>query len=341
MNRHLLACAALCALAGTAHAQSSVTVYGVMDANLGWGSGSVSDNKQVGNSGLMGSRLGFRGTEDLGDGLKANFLIEHGLNNDTGTQASPAPGLFWNRLAYVGLAGGWGEVQLGRNYTPTFLVHATYDAFGPQGVAAQQVLYGSMELAQPANIRANNSINYLAPKSLGGFTANAMVSANEGSPTGGKYTGLSVGYVGGEFAGHAAIARYYNPAIDDLNALTIGARYKFGNSGFTLYGLYDRANSGAGTDSHGMQLSGMYAFGTTELKASVAKSVLKSPAGTEIGTTTRTGLGFVYHLSKRTAFYGSLAHLANSDGAAMAVNGAVTAPNKDANGADLGIRHIF
>lgn len=337
MNRSLLACAlALGAFAGSASAQSSVTVYGVIDTNLGWGSGSVSDNKQVGTGGLMGSRLGFRGTEDLGGGLKANFLIEHGLNSDTGTAASPAA--FWNRLSYVGLAGGWGEVQLGRQYTPNFLVHATYDAFGPQGVAAQQVLYGSMEIAQPANLRAVNAVNYLTPATLGGFMANAMVSANEGAPAG-KYTGLSVGYQGGAFAGHAAFGRYFNPAIDGLNAFTIGARYKFG--AFTLYGLYDRANSGAGPDSRGMQLSGMYAFGTTELKASVAQSVLKSPGGADIGTTLRTGLGFVYHLSKRTALYGSLAHLANSDGAAMAVNGAVTAPNKDANGADLGIRHIF
>lgn len=339
MNRHLLASAVLCALAGTAGAQSNAVVYGVIDTNLGWGSGSVSDNKQVGTGGLMGSRLGFRGTEELGDGWKANFLIETGLNSDTGTQASPAPGLFWNRLAYVGLGSRFGEVQLGRQYTPTFLIHATYDAFGPQGVAAQQVLLGSMEVAQPANIRANNSVTYLTPNTLGGFVAHAMASANESSPTGGKYTGLSLGWQGGAFSGHVAFASYYNPAIDDLNSLTLGARYKFGS--FTLYGLYDRANSGKGPDSHGMQLSGMYTVGTTDLKVSIAQSVLKSPAGTDIGTTTRTGLGFVHHLSKRTALYGSYAHLANRDGAAATVNGAVTAPNEGVNGADLGIRHGF
>lgn len=339
MNRHLVASAVLCAFAGHAAAQSGVNIYGVIDTNLGWGSGSVSDNRQVGTGGLMGSRLGFRGTEDLGDGWKANFLIEHGLNSDTGTQASPVPGQFWNRVAYVSLSSRFGELQLGRQYTPTFLVHATYDAFGPQGVAAQQVLYGSMEILQPANLRANNAVNYLTPGSLGGFMLNAMVSANEGSPTGGKYTGLSAGWQGGGFSGHVAVARYYNPAIDDLDTVTAGARWKIGD--FSLYGLYDRADSGAGPDSHGAQVSAMYAFGTTELKASIAKSTFKSPAGADIGTTTRTGLGFVYHLSKRTALYGSYAHLANSDGAAMALNGAVTAPNQGANGADLGIRHQF
>jgi predicted porin len=339
MNRHLLASALLCTLAGTAAAQSSAIIYGVIDTNLGWGSGSVSDNRQVGSSGLMGSRLGFRGTEDLGDGWKANFLIEHGLNSDTGTQASPAPGLFWNRLAYVGLGSRFGDVQLGRQYTPTFLIHATYDAFGPQGVAAQQVLLGSMEAAQPASIRASNSVTYLTPNILGGFAAHAMVSANESSPTGGKYTGLSLGWVGGAFAGHAAFARYDNPAIGDLSSITAGARYKFGD--FTLYGLYDRAHSGSGPDSHGLQLSGMVTVGTTDLKASIARSALKSRAGVDIGTTTRTGIGFVHHLSKRTALYGTFAHLSNRDGAAAALNGAVTAPNEGANGADFGIRHLF
>ncbi|MBT9596484.1 MAG: porin [Vitreoscilla sp.] len=335
MNRHLLALAALCALSGTAVAQSTVTVYGVLDTNLGMGTGSVSDNKQVGTGGLAGSRLGFRGTEDLGGGLKANFLIEHGLNSDNGTQASPAA--FWNRLSYVGLAGGWGELQLGRVYTPTFLVHATYDAFGPQGVAAQQVLFGSMEIAQPANIRANNAVNYLTPAGLGGFMANAQVSAGEGAP--GKYTGVSAGYQGGGFAGHVALGRYDNPAIDDLSSLTVGARYKFGD--FTLYGLYDRANSGNSLDTHGLQVSGMYAIGALELKASYAQASRETPAGVDAGTSKRTGIGAVYHLSKRTALYGSYARIGNSDGANAALNGAVTAANQGSTGLDLGIRHAF
>ena len=74
--------------------------------------------------------------------LDAVFQLEHGHNSDDGT----ATATFWNRQTYVGLAGGWGELLLGRQYTPTFLVHATYDAFGPQGVAAQQVLRNGLDL---------------------------------------------------------------------------------------------------------------------------------------------------------------------------------------------------
>ena len=336
MNRTLFASIALAAIAGQAAAQSNVTAYGVMDANLGWGNGSVSSNKQVGTDGLAGSRLGFRGTEDLGGGLRANFLIEHGLRTFDGAAAGGAS--FWNRQAYVGLSGDWGSLSLGRQYTPTFLVHATYDAFGPQGVAAQQVLYGSMEVAEPANIRANGAVNYQAPNTLGGLQLQLMNSDGTSAP--GKYVGLRVGYnAGGALATDIAFGKYTNAAIGDLKSVTLGARFKTG--ALKLYGLYDRADSGSGADTHGIQFSAAYTMGVTDLKVSVAESVMKSAAGASVGTTRRYGIGFVHPLSKRTAIYSSLAQLNNSNGAKMVVNGGVTAVNQSAKGMDLGISHNF
>jgi predicted porin len=332
MIRRPLACAALCAIAGHAAAQSTVTVYGVIDNNLTYGKGSIRSEKAVGTGGLAGSRLGFRGTEDLGGGLRANFVIEHGLNSDTGVAAGGAT--FWNRQSYLGLAGGFGELQLGRMYTPTFMVHATYDAFGPQGVAAQQVLLGSMQITQPANIRANDAINYNTPAPLGGFVGQAMVSED---PNG--YKGVRVGWRGGAFAGDIAFGRYDNAAIGDLKTITAGARYTIG--AFTLYGLVDRSNSGSSTDSRGAQVSAMYLLGATELKASIAQSSRKSAAGANVGTTRRYGIGAVHNLSKRTALYTSIAHVTNSHGAATALNGSATAPNKGSSGIDMGIRHAF
>lgn len=336
MNRTLIVGLALAAISGSAAAQSNVTAYGVVDANVGWGSGSISSNKLVGTDGLAGSRLGFRGTEDLGSGLRANFLIEHGFKSFDGTAASPAS--FWNRQVYAGLGGAWGDLNLGRQYTPTFMVHATYDAFGPQGVAAQQVLYGSMEIAQPANIRANGAINYQAPNTLGGFQLQVMDSDGTAAP--GKYLGVRMGYnAGGALATDIAIAKFTNASIGDLKTVTVGARYKL--DAFKFYGLYDRADSGTGADTHGLQFSAAYALGLTDLKVSVAESVMKSAAGASIGTTRRYGVGFVHGLSKRTALYGSLAQLNNSHGAKMVVNGGVTAPNQSAKGLDLGLSHAF
>ncbi len=337
MNRTLLACLMLGSLAGHVAAQSSnVTLFGVVDSTLTWGSGSVSDLKGVGSGGLAGSRLGFRGTEDLGGGLNASFMLEHGFNPDTGAQASPAS--FWNRQVYVGLGSTTlGSLQLGRIYTPTFLVHATYDAFGPQGVAAQQVLFGSLEVAQPANIRANGAVNYQTPATLGGFVLQAMVSDGTAAP--GKYTGARLGYGGSALSADIAFAKFNNTPIGDLKTVTAGARYKL--DAFEFYGLYDRADSGSGPDTHGMQVSASYLIGSTRFKASVAESVMKTAAGVNAGTTRRYGLGFVHALSRRTAIYSSLAHLANRDGARMTVNGAVTAVNQSAKGMDLGISHTF
>ena len=89
------------ACAGSAMAQSNVTLFGIVDTNIGWGKGSITSLKREGTGGFAGSRLGVRGTEDLGGGLRASFVLEHGFNSDDGTTAP----VFWNRQAYVGLSG--------------------------------------------------------------------------------------------------------------------------------------------------------------------------------------------------------------------------------------------
>lgn len=337
MIRSPLVATALVALAGSAMAQtasSNVTLFGIIDTNFTYGSGSLTKQRGIGTGGLAGSRLGVRGAEDLGDGWRASFVIEHGFTSDIGTAAA----VFWNRQVLVGLGRNTlGEVQLGRIYTPTFIVHATYDAFGPQGPAAQQVLLGSMEAVQPAAIRANNAINYTTPANLGGFSLQAMRSLTEG--TGNKYAGLRVGYAGGPFAVDLALGDYDNAGIGDLKSVTLGGRYKLGN--LTMFALFDRANSGTSFDTRGMQVSVAYQLGATELKASVAESERKNALGAAAGTTRRYGVGAVYNLSRRTALYTSLARVNNANGATTALNGSTTAANKGSTGMDVGIRHAF
>lgn len=320
-------------LSGSAAAQSSVTVYGVVDTNVTYGHGSLRSDKAVGTGGLAGSRLGFRGTEDLGGGLRANFAFEHGFNSDIGTAAA----VFWNRQSLVGLAGPLGEVQLGRLYTPTFMVHAIYDAFGPQGVAAQQVLLSSLEIGQAAGIRANNAVQYQTPATLGGFVAQLMTTDSDGTP--GKYSGARVGYAGGALSADVAVARYDNNAIGDVKTVTVGARYRIGS--LAVFGLYDRARSGLASRTQGLQMSLSWTMGSTELKASVAESSVQSAAGVDIGTTRRLGVGAVHNLSRRTALYTSLARVTNRNGASTALNGSATAVNQGSHGIDVGIRHAF
>ncbi len=128
-------------------AQSSVTLFGVVDAAYAVGNGSLTDKTQLRNSGYNSSRLGFRGTEDLGGGMKASFWLEAGVNNDDGTgsassalnQAQTAAnvgtqGLTFNRRSTVSLEGKMGEVRLGRDYTPQFWSETAFDPFGTNGV---------------------------------------------------------------------------------------------------------------------------------------------------------------------------------------------------------------
>lgn len=328
------------AWAQTAPSSSNVTMFGVLDLTLNYRKGSLTKSKGLGSDGLAGSRLGVRGSEDLGGGLRAGFVVEHGFAPDTGS----ATAVFWNRQSLVSLGSErLGEIQFGRIYTPTFLVHATYDAFGPQGVAAQQVLLGSGEFTQAtvagSAIRANNAINYTTPAGLGGFSLQAMVALAEGAATG-RYNGVRGSWTNGPFAVDLALARYGSTAIGDLKSLTIGARYKLG--ALTFYGLHDRANSGNSFDTRGTQVSVAWLVGgLTELKASLAESSRDSATGAAAGTSRRYGIGAVHHLSKRTAVYTSLARLSNSDGASASMPGSTTAVNKGSTGMDLGLRHSF
>lgn len=331
------------AWAQTAPSSSNVSMFGVVDLTFTHGKGTLSKADGLNRDGLAGSRLGIRGTEDLGGGLRASFVIEHGFAPDTGT-ATP---VFWNRQVLVGLASKTlGEIQFGRMYTPTFLVHATYDAFGPQGTAAQQVLLGSAEFNQPtiagSAIRANNAVNYTTPAGLGGFSLQAMVALAEGAATG-RYSGVRGNYSSGPLSVDLALGRYGSAAIGDLKSITIGARYKLG--ALTFYGLHDRADSGNSFDTRGTQVSVGWLpaalGGLTELKASLAQSSRESATGAAAGTTRRYGIGAVHHLSKRTAVYTALARVSNSDGASTSLNGSTTAANKGSTGMDLGLRHSF
>src|SRR5659263_37578 len=142
MKKSLVALAAL-AVVGAASAQSSVTLFGVVDATVAYGTGDSTSKTQLTNSGYNSSRLGFKGVEDLGGGMQAGFWLEAGVMNDNGAGAATntnnqatggalagmngSQGLTFNRRSTVSLMGGFGEVRLGRDYTPQFWSETVYD----------------------------------------------------------------------------------------------------------------------------------------------------------------------------------------------------------------------
>lgn len=358
MKKTAFALAAL-ALAGTASAQSSVVLFGIVDAALARGTGSVSSRTQLINSGYNSSRLGFRGVEDLGGGLRAGFHLEAGLVNDDGraggsiaagnqgTTVGSGTGLNFNRRSTVSLGGGWGELRLGRDYTPQFWNLSVYDAFGTNGVGTNQVAVSS--LGGPTNTRASNSITYLwghgfGATSTGGSGFHAMAQYYLGENPSGAATsddgtgwGVRLGYNGGPFSAAVAIA-HTEYAAGDIGTVNLGASYNFGVAKATAMYSRDRVDSPVAVTGQGYLVGAVVPVGAGEIR--VAHSRYRSNAAGSPATR-KLALGYVHHMSKRTAVYATFARVNNSGTAAVALNGASTAAGASSTGFDVGLRHTF
>ena len=364
MKKTLVAAAA-CAAAGLACAQSSVTVFGVLDAAVTYttGSGPVSASKwQLTNSANSFSRLGFRGTEDLGGGMSASFWLEAGLMNDTGSgfstntnnQASGntlGGGLAFNRRSTVSLSGRFGELRLGRDYTPSFWNTAIFDPFGTgSGIGASQLYFtGLGGLAAPTGTRASNSIGYFLPAGLSGFYGQAMYAMGE-NPSNtvpsdarhdGNYAGIRLGWQGGPWHVAVATGTTQYAATGDLRVSNLGLSYTFASlSNLKLEGeLYDE--SLGEVDGRGALVGFIWPVGPGEVRFSYAWYERIPVGDVPKPTTQKLALGYVHNLSRRTALYATVARIENSNGAAQALTGAITSPNGSSTGTEFGMRHAF
>lgn len=354
MKKSLIALAVL-ATAGVASAQSSVTLFGIVDATLAVGNGSgagSSDKTQLTNSGYNASRLGFRGTEDLGGGLSASFWLEAGVNNDNGSGANTSTnnqgaaaagggGLTFNRRSTVSLAGGWGEVRLGRDYTPQFWNLTVFDPFGTNGVGTTQTLRSS--LGGPVTVRASNSMGYFLPRDLGGFYGQVQYYLGENNQTGaateddGKGAGLRLGYAAGPVNVALAFSST-NYATGDIKTTNIGGQYDFGVAKVMAHYNRDRVSAPGSVTQTGYLIGGLIPMGAGEIRLAYSRS--KNNAAVS-ARTNKYAIGYVHNLSKRTALYTTFARVSNNGGAAQALNGAVTAANAKSTGYDFGVRHSF
>lgn len=199
MKKTLAAVAALLAAAGAAHAQSSVAIYGITDVGVSYSNrnaaATAASPRNTGSrmgvdSGLLqASRYGFRGTEDLGGGLKAQFVLEGGLALDNGSFTQG--GLPFGRRSTVGLNGAWGDLQLGRRKDFTDEVAGPYSSIGPFGTFITRV--HSNNLDRIGGNRANNMIYYSTPRFLGG-KLRANVTYGFGETAGNSSAGQSFGF---------------------------------------------------------------------------------------------------------------------------------------------------
>lgn len=365
MKKSLIALAVLAA-SGAAMAQSSVTLFGVVDAGISRLSSGGRDVTGLSNSANSSSRIGFRGVEDLGGGLKAGFWLEGAISNDSGTGAgggAAGPGLEFKRRATVSLLGNFGEVRLGRDYTAAYqnLTTVGVDPFGDVGVGGFGTSFYNTRAVNGFENRKSNTVSYFLPSNLGGFYGQAQYIFGEKASTTGPTAGFNgngysfnLGYKNGPLAvgggytklkeGHAVTNSTVGLPSDTDN-LNLAASYDFGFIK-PIIAVNQEKNDNVAETKYRNFLIGLTApVGPGTIKFSYIDINDKSDNAARVGDASKVTLGYVYDLSKRTALYATASHVKNK-GALNTVNvstGGLSLSNQGAsgNGYDFGLRHSF
>ena len=296
MKKSLIALAVL-GLSGAAMAQSSVTLYGVADAGIGKieaGGNDGSDKTEFISGSTMNngtSRLGVRGVEDLGGGLKAGFQFETGLDLDDGGNS----GAFWSRQANIWLGGNWGTVKLGRQFTPSYLTTSTFEL---TGTANYSVLANTYNYAGIGS-RANSAFAYMTPN-FGGFTAGvAYVTKTDLAKPKAAYD-LGLMYANGPIGVGVSVNKFSTSKTN----YQAGAKYSFGN--FALAGSYTQASNEAKAVRRGFGIGGSANFGAFTVTLDLTRDTKNEWTGKKY---TNGVVEAKYALSKRTFVYGAFLRL--------------------------------
>lgn len=345
MKKALIALAVLGLTGGAAVAQSSVTLFGVLDADMKYVKTGSLKQKKLDSSGLNTSRIGVRGTEDLGGGLKAGFWLESEVGVDNGVAANG--GAFWGRRATVSLTGDFGEVRLGRNKTASRLHLEDFDPFTFTGLGSVGAVYSNLGSGNGTSFgRADNLASYSLPGGLGGFYGGVDISAGEGTGTN-KGQSVRLGYKNGPLHVSGTYASTSNAADNNKFKLTsIGGAYDFGVARPSLsytqtkyMGREQKIWTASVTAPLGQgQLMAAY----TDAKANGAAETAVT-GYTPIGDAKLLAIGYAYNLSKRTALYTTFSQIDNKGAAKFLVAGApaATAGGQKSSGFDVGIKHSF
>ncbi|MBP6251839.1 MAG: porin [Rubrivivax sp.] len=307
-----IALAALATLAaGSAFAQGSTEIYGRLNLTMErQKAGDVTETEMLNNS----SRIGIRGTEDLGGGLKAGFVLEHGFAADTGSASST----FWGRQSEVNLGGGFGAVRLGNFTSEAYYATADYVSMHNHDTGTSSDAF----YADTRYFGQSDKIGYMSP-SLGGLVFHAAVNTRDLPGETDRTYELAANYAAGTLQLGAGLQK-----TGDLNQFAVRALVELG--AFTVGGYVQRDKNVYGTGSRStLRLSGMYTMGATELHLNYGHAGGYDEADSSANQYT---LGANYNLSKRTKVYTYYTKV--GDGAAGLYGG-------DRNSLALGLRHNF
>ncbi|WP_406851397.1 porin [Herbaspirillum huttiense] len=353
---------------GAAFAQSSVTIYGIVDTSIRYLSSDNaqgSSNVRVDNGAIANSRIGFKGTEDLGGGLKAMFQLENGFNGDNG--AAQQGGRLFGRQSWVGLGGSFGKVSIGRQNTPLFDLLA--DHFDPLTVGNYDS--NSWLPAAGTRVRSDNTVRY--DGQFGPVAASVSYAFGEqaGSARRGSQISTALRYNNGGFAigGGCQQTVDTTPAHNKDTSYNLSASYTFGaakvfagyyrmKDATGLNGLfmettnYSLANTAGGNTVGVERKDDGYFFGANyqataalSLTGGVYYDKSKNVAYQALGTV-GDGKRYAvvawadYALSKRTQLYTIVDYNKAKDAARYELTG--QAAGKDnLTTVGVGIRHIF
>ncbi|WP_431096393.1 porin [Polaromonas aquatica] len=367
MKTKLFALSVLSAASCAAQAQSTVTLYGVADSYVEAASAGNGNVMRVSSGGVMGSRFGFRGSEDLGGGLKANFALEAGFLIDTGastgtttipTSTVPTGGSYmFQRLATVGFSGGFGSVNIGRQYTPHF---GTMAAFDPAGFAMSGALnyyagpgvgINGGSLAD-ATTRRDNSIQYTTP-TWSGFKASLFYAMGESTGAGqpkstGDTLNVAAGYSSSTLSAQVSYMTektvYLLGNTDKYTDVAVS--YDFGFIKPSAIFVRRRGEMTGAPALDAYQIGASAPVGVGKLIATYGQLKNKTTANAD---SKAIGVRYDYPLSKRTTLYAGATRISNSANAGYTISGgggssaglALSSIGQDPKSVYAGIAHVF
>lgn len=349
----------LALLLGTAGAQAQVTLFGVADLAV-----RRVDNEGRGHTQSMvsgsnaTSRLGFRGTEDLGGGLFAGFHLEHGIAMDVGSPANSA--LFFDRRSTVSLGSrAWGELRAGRDFVPSYNNWGRYDPFSYVGVAGANnfvsatpagPLRAAFGSGANTTVRSSNSLQYILPQGWAGLQGEVMLAKREGgTAAGGQHDlrGARLGWANKAFELSGAVTVSSNDLTTatgtDFKDVVLGGR---ADLGVVRASLAVRRFTLKDARQTQVLVGAWIPVGPGEIKLSYNQADLQGKVGTTVvdaNDARQLGLGYVHGLSKRSAVFATLSRVQNRGAATYTVPGGPSglAGGGTSTGYEFGIRHTF
>ena len=344
MKKQLAAGGLIFALGCTAHADSSVTLYGVMDSYIGYNqAGGKGTSIGLNGGGLMANRFGLLGHEDLGGGYRANFTIENGFFVESGALADQTR--LFNRQAWVGFSGKPGEVRFGRQNSPQFYILGKLDSFAG-------ATYGSgLNNMSGYTPRFDNVIDYRTP-SFGGFSGE-LVFASGNQPgsvvSGSSYIGAADYQKGPLYLGVTHVETRSTGPTGSVKTTFAGGSYDIAKA--RIYVGYFRGNTFNASSSRNGNYVSLYGvsgyYSPTTFDRISLGYTFADVSGDVSASAHEVSLMWAHDISKRTELYGIATKIWNRGASAFYLKGAAPVPvNMPAAGHDVvglqaGVRFLF